>query len=60
MNSYPAIIFVLKMLSTFYVRCIYSRALQTSFFQGTKQYESSLIWGHIVYNIGCKQKEQNT
>ena len=31
-NSYPANFFVLKMLSAFYVCCIYSKALQTRFY----------------------------
>ena len=39
-NHYPATIFVLKMPSAFYVRCIYLNALQTRFFHGSKQYDN--------------------
>ena len=57
-SNYPATIFVLKMLSAFYIFCIYSSALQTRLFHGSKQFEtrsdcskrSSLIWVHIVCN----------
>ena len=56
----PVIFFVLNMLSALYVCCIYSSALQTRFYHGSKQYEiwsdwslgTSLIWVHIVCNTG--------
>ena len=65
---YPPNIFVLKMLSAFYVCCLYSNALQTRLNHGSKHYElfyniapdqtapkgSSLIRGHIVCNIGYR------
>ena len=38
-NPYPNNIFVLKILSAFYVCCIYSSTLQTRFYQGSKHYE---------------------
>ena len=38
LTPYPPYNF-LKILSPFYICCIYSRALQTGFFHGSKQYE---------------------
>ena len=38
-NPYPAQNLVLEMSSEFYVCCIYSSALQTIFYHGTKHYE---------------------
>ena len=50
----PPILFVQKMSSAFYFCCIYSSALQTRFYHGSKHYElwSSLIWVHSVCNKG--------
>ena len=40
LDSYPVnIFFVLKMLSAFYVCCIYSSKFQYRFFHGNKQHE---------------------
>ena len=40
-NPNPATIFVLKMLSAFYIWYTYSNALQTTFDHGSKHFESS-------------------
>ena len=47
-NPYPTTIFVLKILSAFYICCIYSKnALQTRFVMEANNM-SSLIWVRIV------------
>ena len=57
----PPLFLVLKMPSAFYVCCIYSSALQTRFFHGSKQ-GNCMIWVHSVCNLGYirRQEEQTT
>ena len=56
-NPNPATIFVLKMLSAFYICCTYSNALQTTFDHGRKHYESS---DQIVIRLSCKPVSHRT
>ena len=58
LTLFPPIYYVLKMMSAFYICCMYSSALQTRFFHGSKQYEYfvSLIWFQTI----CKGYQQMT